>query len=487
MAAVTVGVNLAKRVAGGECLISRLSFLAPSEGFLHDFPVTGNDVREALQQARVVPSKKLGQNFLTDPNTARWIVDQLDPGPDDFVVEVGPGTGSLSEALVGRVRRLLLVEFDRRLADWLKHRFAKDKDVEVVHADGARFDLRPLFKERPVKLVGNLPYSAGGAILRNFLERPSPICRAVLMLQREVIDRIVAKPRTKQYGVLSLRMQSEWVSNPIKTIGPSVFYPRPAIDSTVVEVSPRSDEFPVYDARFFDELIRRGFSQRRKQLRKALPSEPEWSKVAANLGVAETARAEELDLAQWVELCRCYDPHPLSKIPQRDDELFDVVDGQDQVVGQEERSVVHEKNLIHRAVHVFIWNKRGEVFLQKRSRLKDAQPGVWGSSVSGHLNSGENYESCAVRELGEEAGQQNIGEDMGQLNRVAILPPTKETGWEFVHLFEARQTDPIRFPCSEVEAGIWMPPGEVCAWLSKRPEDFSSGFISCWRAWKAVR
>ena len=96
MAAVTLRVNLAKSVAGGECLISSLSFLAPSAGFLHDFPVTGHDVREALQQAGVVPSKKLGQNFLTDPNTARWIVDQLDPGPDDFMVEVGPGTGSLS-------------------------------------------------------------------------------------------------------------------------------------------------------------------------------------------------------------------------------------------------------------------------------------------------------------------------------------------------------------------------------------------------------
>jgi len=449
--------------------------------------VIGSDVREALRQAGVVPSKKLGQNFLTDPNTARWIVDQLDPNPDDFVVEVGPGTGSLSEVLIGRVRRLLLVEFDRRLAEWLKHRFAKEETVEVVHADGARFDLRPLFKERPVKFIGNLPYSAGGAILRNFLERPSPISRAVLMLQREVIDRIVAKPRTKEYGVLSLRMQSEWVSNPLKTIGPGVFYPRPAVDSTVVGVSPRGNDLPVYDARFFDELVRRGFSQRRKQLRKALPPDPIWSEVAASLGVAETARAEELDLTQWVELCRCYDSHPLSEIPQRDDELFDVVDERDQVIGQEQRSVVHEKKLLHRAVHVFILNKRGEVFLQKRSRLKDAHPGVWGSSVSGHLDAGESYESCALRELGEEAGQEKIGDDMEQLRHVAVLPPAEETGWEFVHLFEVRQTDPIRFPCSEVEAGIWLSPDEANDWISRRSEDFSSGFIACWRAWRAVR
>ena len=447
----------------------------------------GSDVREALRQAGVVPSKKLGQNFLTDPNTARWIVDQLDPNPDDFVVEVGPGTGSLSEVLIGRVRRLLLVEFDRRLADWLKHRFAKEETVEVVHADGARFDLRPLFKERPVKFIGNLPYSAGGAILRNFLERPSPISRAVLMLQREVIDRIVAKPRTKEYGVLSLRMQSEWVSNPLKTIGPGVFYPRPAVDSTVVGVSPRGNDLPIYDARFFDELIRRGFSQRRKQLRKALPPDPIWSEVAASLGVAETARAEELGLAQWVELCRRYDSHPLSEIPQRDDELFDVVDEKDQVIGQEQRAVVHEKKLLHRAVHVFILNKRGEVFLQKRSRLKDAHPGAWGSSVSGHLDAGEGYKPCALRELGEEAGQEKIGDDVEQLRHVAVLPPSEETGWEFVHLFEVRQTDPIRFPCSEVEAGLWLPPKEVTDWISRRSEDFSSGFIACWRAWGAVR
>ena len=463
------------------------SFLAPRCWFPHCFPVTGSDVREALRDAGVVPSKKMGQNFLTDPNTARWIVDQLDPEPDDFVVEVGPGTGSLSEVLVGRVRRLLLVEFDQRLADWLRCRFAGEKSVEVVHADGARYDHRTLFKESPVKLVGNLPYSAGGAILRNFLTRPSPVCRAVVMLQREVIDRIVATPRTKEYGVLSLRMQSEWESHPLKTIGPEVFYPRPAVESTVVRVNPRSDDLPVYDARLFDELVRRGFSQRRKQLRKALPQDPGWKEVADRVGVAETARAEELSLEQWVELCRCYDQHPLSEIPQRDDELFDVVDANDQVIGQEKRAVVHRKKLLHRAVHVFILNKRGEVFLQKRSRLKDAHPGVWDSSVAGHLDSGEGYECCAVRELGEEAGQHVVEGDGRKLTRVGVLPPTEETGWEFVHLFEVQQTDPIRFPCSEVEAGIWLTPGEISDWTSRRPEDFASGFIACWRVWKAVR
>ena len=428
-----------------------------------------------------MPSKKLGQNFLTDPNTARWIVDQLEPGPEDFVVEVGPGTGSLSGMLVNRVRRVLLLEYDRRLAGWLQERFAGEDSVEVVHADGARFDIRPLFKERPVKLLGNLPYSAGGAILRNFLQRPSPVTRAVVMLQKEVIDRIQAVPRTKDYGVLALRMQSEWLSTPLKTIGREVFYPRPGIDSTVMSVEPRSDGLPVFDVRLFDELIRRGFAQRRKQLRKALPPEPDWSRVAEELGVPETARAEELSLGQWIELCRLYDPHPLSDIPQREDEMFDVVNGNDEVVGQERRRVVHEQDLLHRAIHAFIFNKRGEVFLQKRSRLKDVHPGVWDSSVAGHLDAGEEYEDCAVRELEEEAGQTGVG-----LKRVAILPATAGTGWEFVHLFEIQQTNPIRFPCSEVDAGLWLSPDEVNRWIERRPEDFASGFLECWKAWSAV-
>lgn len=435
----------------------------------------------ALEEAGVVPSKKLGQNFLTDPNTARWIVERLEPAPDDFVVEVGPGTGALSEMLVGRVRRLLLVEFDRRLAGWLASRFEGEESVEVVHADAARFDVRALFQEQPVKLLGNLPYSAGGAILRNFLGRPSPVSRAVLMLQKEVIDRIRASPRTKDYGVLSLRMQSEWRSEPVKTIGPEVFHPRPSIDSTVMVVEPREADLPVYDARLFDELVRRGFAQRRKQLRKALPPEPEWSAVARSLGVQETVRAEELTLEEWVELVRCYDPHPLSDTAQRGDELFDVVNECDEVVGRERRDVVHARDLLHRAVHIFVFNKRGEVFLQKRSRLKDSHPGRWDSSASGHLDAGEEYDASARRELREELGQEGSG-----LELQAKLPPSAATGWEFIHLYKAGQDAPVRFPCAEIEAGLWLAPEAVEEWIGRRPQDFATGFLECWSAWRSV-
>ena len=301
----------------------------------------------------VMPSKKLGQNFLIDQNVAEWIVEQLEIEAGDTVVEVGPGTGALTEYAVSVADRVILVEFDARLAEGLKNRYQGNDKVQVHHCDGARFDVRQLFKYQPVKLLGNLPYSAGGAIMRNFMKRPSPVCKAVLMLQKEFIDRIIAIPRTKAYGVLSLRMQSEWHSKPVKTIPPQAFFPRPLIDSTVMVCDPRPQDLPVYDARLFDEMVRRGFAQRRKQVRKQMPDTAIWSDAAKHIGVAETARAEEISLEQWVELTRFYDDHPLKDKAQDGEELFDVVDEKDQVLRQETRAVVHREDLLHRAVHIF--------------------------------------------------------------------------------------------------------------------------------------
>lgn len=439
--------------------------------------VNGREIREALETAGVTPSRQLGQNFLIDPNMARWIVDQLEAGPDDAVVEVGPGTGALSSILAGKVRRLVLVEYDARLAAWLKERFAGDPTVEVHHADGARFDIRPLFKLGPVKFLGNLPYSSGGAILRNFLSRPNPFRRAVIMLQKEVIDRLAAVPRTKDYGVLTLRIQSEWRVKPLRTVPPEAFHPRPRIDSSVAVLEPRGQELDAFDARRFDELLRRGFAQRRKQMGKQMPDVPPWDEVAAALGVPATARAEELSLAQWVALARAYDDHPLRDVPQRDAELFDVVDDEDRVVGQAERREVHARGLLHRAVHVFVVNRRGELLLQKRSRFKDMHPGVWDSSAAGHLDSGEDYAGAAVRELDEELGIRGA-----EPSEIATIRPSAATGWEHVKLYLARWDGVPKFPCSEVEATLWMPPAEVEAWIAARPGDFAGGFLECWKA-----
>jgi 16S rRNA (adenine1518-N6/adenine1519-N6)-dimethyltransferase len=439
--------------------------------------MTGREIRELLDQAGVLPSKQLGQNFLIDPNMSRWIVSQLELTPEDAVVEVGPGAGSLTSHLIGQVRKLILIEFDARLAAALKERFKDDPSVEVHHEDAVKFDGRKLFKHRPLKFLGNLPYSCGGAIMKNLLSRPHPFDRAVIMLQKEVIDRLAAKPGSKDYGILTLRTQANWEVQPLRTVPPEAFYPQPKIDSSVAVLRPRTTGLPVFDYRLFDELIRRGFAQRRKQLKKQLPEGPPWEEITAALGVATTVRGEELSLAQWVDLTRAFDLHPLKDLPQKAHEIFDVVDADDQVTGTATRSEVHAGKLLHRAVHVFVFNKRGDLLLQKRSALKDLCPNLWDSSVSGHLDSGEGYLAAASRELDEEMGIKPaaVPEEIGRIT------PREQTGWEHVRLYRTHYDGSLLYPAAEVEAAQWFPISEIAAWVAGHPADFAPGFLECWK------
>ena len=496
-----------------------------------------SEIRNVLEDHEVRPSKSLGQNFLTDENVARWIVEQLEIRPQDCVVEVGPGTGSLTEHAAPLCRKLVLVEFDSRLAEYQKERWAGDPHVEVHHADGASWDPRRLFAEAPVKFLGNLPYSAGGAILQNFLSRPSAVERAVVMLQKEFIDRILATPDDDAFGLLSLRIQKNWIPRALKTIPPEAFHPRPRIDSTVMLLTPRpARELPPYDDRLMDELMRKAFSQRRKQLKKQLPASPPWEGVAASLGLSPSARAEELNLSQWVELARVYDTNPLKDVAQSGDELFDIVDELNQVTGQGTRREIHEGSLRHRAVHMFLVNKHGAVLLQKRSLWKDRQPGKWDSSAAGHLDAGESYEEAAVRELKEELGVDMNGDELiycGQrrfrferefhgsmfrdnqvsnvyalwldreeeafvllkeelgvsgcgLQKIADFDAGENNGWEFISLYEGRYSGKVRFPAAEVDSVQWFTPEQIQAWVERRPQDFSPAFIPCWNAWLAA-
>jgi len=440
--------------------------------------MTSKEIKEALDRFNVLPSKQMGQNFLIDPNMARWIVSQLELEKNDTVLEVGPGTGALTEHIVGVAKRVILIEFDARLAAFLKERFASEASVEVHHADGAQFDARQLFPHRPLKFLGNLPYSCGGAILKNLLSRPHPFHRAVIMLQKEVIDRLAATPGSKDYGMLSLRTQVDWIVEPQRTVPPEAFHPRPAIDSTVAIMRPRAEGLPAFDRRLFDELLRRGFAQRRKQLKKQLPEGIDWEKISQQLGVPTTARAEELNLNKWIELTRACDTHPLKDLPQKSGEIFDVVDEHDQVTGQATRGEVHAQGLLHRAVHVLVFNKRGDILLQQRSMLKDAHLGLWDSSVSGHLDAGEAYETAAVRELAEEMGI----EAKCPPTEIARLKPSAPTGWEHIRLYRYEHQGNIRYPAAEIESAMWFPIPVLDAWIKACAEDFASGFLECWKA-----
>ena len=304
------------------------------------------------------------------------------------------------------------------------------------------------------------------------------------MLQKEVIVRLGAQPGTKDYGILSLRMQVDWNIKPLRVVPPEAFHPRPNIDSAVAVLTPREQKgAPTFDARLFDELVRRGFAQRRKQLKKQLPPSPPWEEVAEKLSLAPTVRGEELNLAKWIELTRVYDCHPLKDKPQNQDELFDVVDENDIPTGTATRAEVHSKNLLHRAVHIFVLNKNGDLWLQKRSLRKDMNPGVWDSSVSGHLDAGEEYLTAAVRELGEEVGIDDAAPE--DLESLLAVKPSEQNGWEHVRLFLMKHSGAVNFPAAEIESMMPFPISEIEAWSENRPDDFSPAFLLLFRQWRA--
>jgi isopentenyl-diphosphate Delta-isomerase len=162
---------------------------------------------------------------------------------------------------------------------------------------------------------------------------------------------------------------------------------------------------------------------------------------------------------------------------QRSDEIFDVVNDRDEVIGQRTRGEVHRLGLKHRAVHVLVFNARGEVFLQKRSMLKDTFPGAWDSSASGHLDTGEDYDACAVRELREEIGLK-IPRAPERLFKLEARP---ETGQEFVWVYRLEAEGPFELHPAEIEAGAWFATDELSRQMAERPEDFASALLLVWR------
>lgn len=446
---------------------------------------SGNQSRLVSNDAgmRVAPRKSMGQNFLQDEEISRWIADQIQPDGAELVVEVGPGLGALTKHLVGRPKKLVLIEKDSQLAPELTAHFAERQDVEVIHNDATRIDLRPWFRHGPLRIVGNLPYSVGGEILKHWLGAPSPVGSAVFMLQKEVCDRLAAKHTDDAYGALSLLVQKDWNVEMLRIVPPHVFKPVPKVDSAVIRLAPRDPAtLPVFDHVLFDRLVRMGFSQRRKQLKNLLPDAPNggFEALAAALDVSATVRAEELSLEQWIQITRWFeDRHGSVDAGQKASEIFDVVDEKNEVIGQRTRGEVHAQKLLHRAVHIFVVNKRGQIYLQQRSHLKDVSPLKWDSSAAGHLDAGESYAVAAVRELGEE-----IGIEVESTALVAEIPAGDNTDHEFVQLRVAQHDGPVKCLPEEIATGAWFKPEDITAWVDARPQDFAKGFVTCWKAWK---
>ena len=165
------------------------------------------------------------------------------------------------------------------------------------------------------------------------------------------------------------------------------------------------------------------------------------------------------------------------------EEIFDIVNERDEVIDRRPRAEVHRLGLKHRAVHVLVFNGRGEIFLQKRSLNKDTAKGKWDSSSSGHVDSGEDYDACAVRELREEIGLQ-VAQTPQRLFKIEARP---ETGWEFCWVYRCENEGPFELNPDEIECGDWFMPEKVTHWVAEKPGDFASAFRLVWELFSGPR
>jgi 16S rRNA (adenine1518-N6/adenine1519-N6)-dimethyltransferase len=243
--------------------------------------------------------RALGQNFLIDPNVQRKIVAALDPGPGDEVLEIGPGVGALTRHLAGRVRRLVLVELDNGLAARLREEFAGDPSVEVLNEDVLEVPLERISADPArLKVIGNIPYNITTPILFGLLERRPRPALVVLMVQREVADRILEPAGSKTYGALAVGVQAVAEVGRVMNVSRDAFRPVPDVMSSVVRIVPHAPpRLTPDDEAALRELTRAAFQQRRKQFQRIL-------RDAYSLSVdevAEVGRAAGMDLVQRPE------------------------------------------------------------------------------------------------------------------------------------------------------------------------------------------
>jgi len=243
--------------------------------------------------------KSLGQNFLVDESAARRIVDAAEIGPDDTVVEIGPGRGALTKMLAERARRLVAIELDDGLYEALADEFSLRDNVEVVHMDALKYpfdDLTP-----PVKVVANLPYNISTPIIRRMMEARGVITLMVLMLQKEVAERIAATPGGKEYGFLTVIVQAYADAEVLFSLPPGAFRPAPRVDSAVVTIDMHpSAVHDIPDPKFFSLVVSAAFAQRRKTLRNSLKSA--GFSAAEGCPIDLSRRAETLSVAEFAEL-----------------------------------------------------------------------------------------------------------------------------------------------------------------------------------------
>jgi len=248
-----------------------------------------------------IPRKRFGQHFLTDRSIIEDIIGAIAPQPDDVMVEIGPGLAAMTQPLVERLGKLTVIELDRDLAVQLRAR----AQLNVIQSDVLKVDFKALADtlgaNRRLRVVGNLPYNISTPILFHLLDAVDVIADQHFMLQKEVIDRMVAQPSTSDYSRLSVMLQWRYAMDNVLFVPPASFDPPPRVDSAIVRMVPLATP-PVVDVALLSELVQVAFSQRRKLLRHTLG---QWLTTRGFTGAFDVQRrAQEVPVAQYVALAQ---------------------------------------------------------------------------------------------------------------------------------------------------------------------------------------
>ncbi|MGH9871589.1 MAG: 16S rRNA (adenine(1518)-N(6)/adenine(1519)-N(6))-dimethyltransferase RsmA [Pyrinomonadaceae bacterium] len=263
------------------------------------------------------PSKRLGQNFLTDKRIIQRIVEALEPKSDETIVEIGPGRGALTAPLLERAGKLVAIEFDQNLIPLLREKFNANENFTLIQSDALVTDFCDVIgPATQARIVANLPYNVATAILQRLIEQRHCLTEMVVMLQREVVDRITALPSTAERGYLSVFVQAYCETEKLFDVAPSAFRPAPKVWSSVIRLTLRSNlAAPVRDEKLLWQVVSAGFAQRRKTILNNLRNAPSplqeivKSHGGASIVLCEAKvdlqrRAETLTLEEWARLAR---------------------------------------------------------------------------------------------------------------------------------------------------------------------------------------
>lgn len=265
-------------------------------------------VRELLERHGIEPSRALGQNFVVDPNTIERIVRSAGVVAGDCVVEIGPGVGSLTTGLLEAGAEVVAIELDQHLVPPLTEAVASeagpDAAFEVVHDDANDLDWPGFFADRAQsgwKLVANLPYNVAAPVVLRALDEAPQIAEVLVMVQREVAERLAAGPGSATYGIPSVKVAYWGSAEVVGKVPRSVFHPVPKVESALVRIVRAAAPATTADADVMFDLVRRAFGQRRKMLRRSLSGSIDAAGFEA-AGVPETARPQDLDVVAWGRL-----------------------------------------------------------------------------------------------------------------------------------------------------------------------------------------